>query len=77
MAEEGAAVERNVEPVVKKLAQLQGGYTFTEKLSAMYDALLGVFRYLTVQELLRASRVCRVWKQVAENHSLVCSLQLM
>ncbi|XP_054265236.1 uncharacterized protein LOC128988068 isoform X5 [Macrosteles quadrilineatus] len=36
----------------------------------MYDCLLQVFQYLKVQEVLRASRVCRMWRDLALHKSL-------
>ncbi|KAL0266923.1 UNVERIFIED_CONTAM: hypothetical protein PYX00_009333 [Menopon gallinae] len=35
-----------------------------------YTALLNVFQYLKVQELLRAGRVCRLWRDIAGHSSL-------
>jgi hypothetical protein len=50
---------------------MKGTYTFTEILTAHYAALLGVLRFLTVQELQRAACVCRTWRSVANDPSLV------
>jgi hypothetical protein len=36
-----------------------------------YSSLLHVFQYLKVQELLRAARVCRMWRDMASHPSLV------
>lgn len=44
---------------------------FMRNLSAGYDALLQVFHYLKVQELLRAARVCRMWRDLAGHPTLV------
>lgn len=39
-------------------------------MSAGYDVLLHIFQYLKVQELQRASRVCRLWNQIARSPAL-------
>lgn len=43
---------------------------FMTNVSAIYHALLNSFQYLKVQELLRAARVCHMWRDVALNRSL-------
>ncbi|XP_067011606.2 mucin-3B isoform X2 [Anabrus simplex] len=43
---------------------------FMQNLGAGYTALGQVFQYLKVQELLRAGRVCRMWKDLASQASL-------
>ncbi|XP_039294186.1 nucleolar protein dao-5 isoform X3 [Nilaparvata lugens] len=43
---------------------------FMNNVSAIYHALLNSFQYLKVQELLRAARVCHMWRDVAMNRSL-------
>ena len=44
---------------------------FMMNVCAGYSSLLHVFQYLKVQELLRAARVCRMWRDVASHPSLV------
>lgn len=44
---------------------------FMTHLSSGYSAMLHVFGYLKVQELLRAGRVCRLWQSLANHPSLV------
>lgn len=43
---------------------------YFRNVSAGFDILLHVFQYLKVQELTRASRVCRMWNSVANNSIL-------
>lgn len=43
---------------------------FLRNVSDGWDILLHTFQFLKVQELQRASRVCRMWRAVAENRSL-------
>lgn len=43
---------------------------FFDNVSRGYNILLHTFQYLKVQELLRASRVCRLWNNVATNSIL-------
>ncbi|XP_026469860.1 uncharacterized protein LOC113373783 isoform X3 [Ctenocephalides felis] len=43
---------------------------FCLNVSAGYFALLKIFQYLKVQELLRASRVCRLWYEMSNSPSL-------
>ena len=38
-----------------------------------YHGLLHVFRYLTVQELMAAAGVCKLWRDLALHHSHVHS----
>ncbi|XP_059480221.1 uncharacterized protein LOC132199480 isoform X2 [Neocloeon triangulifer] len=49
---------------------------FSSDLNARVGALLQVFSYLTVKELLRASRVCSSWRLIAESRLLWRSLRL-
>lgn len=44
---------------------------FMMNVCAGYSSLLHVFQYLKVQELLRAARVCRMWRDMASHPSLV------
>ncbi|KAJ9592060.1 hypothetical protein L9F63_001399, partial [Diploptera punctata] len=43
---------------------------FMMNICAGYSSLLHVFQYLKVQELLRATRVCRMWRDIASHASL-------
>ncbi|XP_014599198.1 PREDICTED: uncharacterized protein LOC106784318 isoform X2 [Polistes canadensis] len=43
---------------------------FMDNVCAGYHALLRIFQYLKVQELLRASRVCKMWRDLAAHPSL-------
>ncbi|XP_054015202.1 uncharacterized protein LOC128896072 isoform X1 [Hylaeus anthracinus] len=43
---------------------------FMDSVSAGYHALLRIFQYLKVQELLRAARVCKMWRDLAAHPSL-------
>ncbi|XP_046665643.1 uncharacterized protein LOC124357693 isoform X2 [Homalodisca vitripennis] len=43
---------------------------FVQHISFGYSALLHSFQYLKVQELLRASRVCHLWRDMALHRSL-------
>lgn len=43
---------------------------FMLSLCTGYDALYRIFQYLKVQELLRASRVCRMWRDLASHPGL-------
>lgn len=49
---------------------------FISDLSSGYGALLHVMGYLKVQELLRASRVCRLWRDLSLHPNLVFSLYI-
>lgn len=41
-----------------------------DNVCAGYHSLLRIFQYLKVQELLRASRVCKMWRDLASHPSL-------
>lgn len=41
-----------------------------DSVCAGYHALLRIFQYLKVQELLRAARVCKMWRDLAAHPSL-------
>ncbi|KAF7413671.1 hypothetical protein HZH68_002160 [Vespula germanica] len=43
---------------------------FMDNVCAGYHALLRIFQYLKVQELLRAARVCKMWRDLASHPSL-------
>lgn len=43
---------------------------FLRNVSAGFEVLLHTFQYLKIQELQRASRVCRMWNMVAQNKVL-------
>ncbi|XP_076638788.1 uncharacterized protein LOC143350607 isoform X1 [Colletes latitarsis] len=43
---------------------------FMNSVCAGYHALLRIFQYLKVQELLRAARVCKMWRDLAAHPSL-------
>ncbi|OAD62339.1 F-box/LRR-repeat protein 7 [Eufriesea mexicana] len=43
---------------------------FMDSVCAGYHALLRIFQYLKVQELLRAARVCKMWRDLAAHPSL-------
>lgn len=43
---------------------------FMSSVCAGYHALLRIFQYLKVQELLRAARVCKMWHDLAAHPSL-------
>ncbi|XP_076281261.1 uncharacterized protein LOC143209475 isoform X3 [Lasioglossum baleicum] len=43
---------------------------FMDSVCAGYHALLRIFQYLKVQELLRAARVCNMWRDLAAHPSL-------
>lgn len=43
---------------------------FMGSVCAGYHALLRIFQYLKVQELLRAARVCKMWRDLAAHPSL-------
>lgn len=47
---------------------------FNNFVSYAYHGLLQVFRYLTVQELMAAAGVCRLWRDLAMHHSHVNTL---
>ena len=49
---------------------------FMMNICAGYSSLLHVFQYLKVQELLRATRVCRMWRDIASHASLVSTSHL-
>ena len=49
---------------------------FTNFVSYAYHGLLHVFRYLTVQELMAAAGVCKLWRDLALHHSHVISSPL-
>ena len=44
---------------------------FVSFVSHAYHGLLHVFRYLTVQELMAAAGVCKLWRELALHHSHV------
>lgn len=44
---------------------------FMQNMNYGYSALLQAFQYLKVQELLRASRVCHMWRDLALHKDLV------
>lgn len=44
---------------------------FNNFVSYAYHGLLHVFRYLTVQELMAAAGVCKLWRDLALHHSHV------
>lgn len=46
---------------------------FNNFVSYAYHGLLHVFRYLTVQELMAAAGVCKLWRDLALHHSHVIS----
>ncbi|XP_075233462.1 uncharacterized protein LOC142331438 isoform X3 [Lycorma delicatula] len=58
-----------VTPLSDKSSGLHKDY-FMMNMSAIYKALLHSFQYLKVQELLRASRVCHLWRDIAHHKSL-------
>ena len=47
---------------------------FNNFVSQAYHGLLQVFRYLTVQELMAAAGVCKLWRDLALHHSHVSHL---
>lgn len=47
---------------------------FNNFVSHAYHGLLHVFRYLTVQELMAAAGVCKLWRDLALHHSHVIHL---
>lgn len=47
---------------------------FNNFVSHAYHGLLHVFRYLTVQELMAAAGVCKLWRDLAFHHSHVSRL---
>lgn len=49
---------------------------FNNFVSYAYHGLLHVFRYLTVQELMAAAGVCKLWRDLALHHSHVRSSHL-
>lgn len=49
---------------------------FFENISRGYDILLHTFQYLKFQELIRASRVCRLWNHVASNRTLWTTVRM-
>ncbi|XP_011881768.1 PREDICTED: uncharacterized protein LOC105569705 isoform X2 [Vollenhovia emeryi] len=50
--------------------ELDQQQTFMNSVCAGYHALLRIFQYLKVQELLRAARVCKMWRDLAAHPSL-------
>ncbi|XP_043283732.1 uncharacterized protein [Venturia canescens] len=55
----------------KKLAPLENDQRhFMVSVCAGYNALSRIFQYLKVQELLRAARVCRMWRDLAAHPNL-------
>lgn len=61
-------------PVARKTEAPCGPFAsdqFNNLVSYAYHGLLHVFRYLTVQELMAAAGVCRLWRDLAMHHSHV------
>ncbi|XP_077281675.1 uncharacterized protein LOC143908158 isoform X2 [Temnothorax americanus] len=50
--------------------ELEQQQNFMNSVCADYHALLRIFQYLKVQELLRAARVCKMWRDLAAHPSL-------
>ncbi|XP_029174154.1 uncharacterized protein LOC114942858 [Nylanderia fulva] len=50
--------------------ELEQQHNFMSSVCAGYYALLRIFQYLKVQELLRAGRVCKMWHDLAAHPSL-------
>ncbi|XP_071564177.1 uncharacterized protein [Temnothorax nylanderi] len=50
--------------------ELEQQQNFMNSVCAGYHALLRIFQYLKVQELLRAARVCKMWRDLAAHPSL-------
>ncbi|KAL0120166.1 hypothetical protein PUN28_008074 [Cardiocondyla obscurior] len=50
--------------------ELEQQQNFLTSVCAGYHALLRIFQYLKVQELLRAARVCKMWRDLAAHPSL-------
>lgn len=50
---------------------------FNNFVSYAYHGLLHVFRYLTVQELMAAAGVCKLWRDLALHHSHVNSVTFL
>jgi len=50
---------------------------FNNFVSHAYHGMLHVFRYLTVQELMAAAGVCKLWRDLAFHHSHVSPLILI
>lgn len=54
----------------KKNQEVEQQQNFMVSICAGYNALLRIFQYLKVQELLRAARVCKMWRDLAAHPSL-------
>ncbi|XP_019699884.1 uncharacterized protein LOC105189461 isoform X2 [Harpegnathos saltator] len=50
--------------------EIEQQQNFMGSVCAGYHALLRIFQYLKVQELLRAARVCKMWRDLAAHPSL-------
>ncbi|XP_020299723.1 uncharacterized protein LOC109863693 isoform X2 [Pseudomyrmex gracilis] len=55
---------------IKKSQEVEQQQNFMVSICAGYNALLRIFQYLKVQELLRAARVCKMWRDLAAHPSL-------
>lgn len=71
------AVEKTIPVKTKRLItrkqnqqELEQQQNFMNSVCAGYHALLRIFQYLKVQELLRAARVCKMWRDLAAHPSL-------
>ncbi|PSN55005.1 hypothetical protein C0J52_02318 [Blattella germanica] len=67
---EGPASKRSKTSSLVEEPQRQFMQFFMMNVCTGYSSLLHVFQYLKVQELLRAARVCRMWRDVASHRSL-------
>ncbi|XP_065347503.1 uncharacterized protein LOC135944454 isoform X1 [Cloeon dipterum] len=68
-AKDTSAVNKVANKPREKKIQLYGP-DFVNNLNTGTKMMLQVFSYLTVKELLRASRVCSSWRLISENRSL-------
>lgn len=69
-----ATVESSTSSSQSKMQGPRNMENFISDLSNGYGALFHVMGYLKVQELLRASRVCRMWRDLSLHPHLVLSL---
>lgn len=61
---------KTIMPFNKAAKEIEARNSFMATICAGYQALSQVFQYLKVHELLRAARVCRMWRDLAAHPSL-------
>ncbi|XP_063238746.1 uncharacterized protein LOC134540142 isoform X1 [Bacillus rossius redtenbacheri] len=63
-------------PPAKQQCKQQCAHSLVHDVCVLYNVLQHVFQYLKVQELLRAARVCRLWRDLAQHPSLWASVHM-